>query len=287
MRQNAQPFLRCEASLGPVVGVMVMMHLVATQTPLPRDGRLLVTPLVAREGVEHALAELTTDLLVSQLRRLVGERVVAQKEVQLTMELERLRRTTGADVVKDAVDVAASLAAPEVITGTISKVGASELQLTVFRVLTLDARLIATATRRFSSDHQEVLVELMPAIALELMQLRDVGAGQPVKPPGPTSQEPASAPTATRDEGSNPGLWATGGVLLGAGGGLLGGGVLMLALVGTAAFYGARAAAVAPVFTAGAWLGLGGAVLVALVVGLVAAGLAVAGGVLWGLAWRG
>lgn len=273
--------------MGIALSVVCLMRLAAVQ--MPADGQLLVTQLVAREGVEDALAVLTTDLLISELRHLMGTRVSSEKEVRATLELERVRRSAGADVVRNAVDVASALAAPEVVTGTISRVDGAELELTIFRVRTQDSGILATVKRRFSVEHQEVLVEMMPRIAAELMRMQ---VRLPEKRSAPVS---AVAPgnASVDGEGAAPGgfpsssalKWMGGGLLVGAAGGVVLLAASTMALSGAAALYGFLTPI--PVFTSGAWLaiatvgGVGGLALV------VAAVLLAGGAGLWGMAWRG
>lgn len=258
-----------------MIGALLAAMLTAGPAPVPVDGRILVTTLVPLQGVEEPLATLTTDLLVGELRQLVGSRVTTEKEVQVSLELDRIRKSAGAeDLVKSAVEAGTALAAPEVITGSLGRSGTRAFVLTLFRVRTIDAAILTRSTRQFSSEHQEELVELMPLVAAELLGMQ---------PRVATREVP-------RDDGNTrPGAarWALGGVLVGAGAGTLGAALVTGALAGVAAGYGVWMARSVPVFTTGAWLGVGGAGVAGAALGTIALLGMIAGAAVWGWAWRG
>lgn len=105
---------------------------VALADPAPR--RVLVPPLQARPGTPVAGVQALGDFLVSEARRIPGHRVVSVADLQEMLSLEQKKQLLGCSESSCLVEMAGALDADEVLYGSVGRLGARELVLTLNRV---------------------------------------------------------------------------------------------------------------------------------------------------------
>ncbi|MEW5851135.1 MAG: hypothetical protein AB2A00_20275, partial [Myxococcota bacterium] len=68
--------------------------------------RALVLPVVVKAGVPADLGELTTRLVVAELKRVDGLEVVAYADIQSTLSVEQQKQVAGCDDASCAAEIA-------------------------------------------------------------------------------------------------------------------------------------------------------------------------------------
>jgi hypothetical protein len=158
----------------------------------PQQTTVLVMPLQPKNGVTQDLADLSTTLLVGEVRRTRPEHIIAYQEVEHAMTAEQRRMLSGCDAASCMAEIAGALAAEQVVMGSLGKLGDNYLLgLTLLDQRT--ARSVGNVTRQFPQT-EAMLARQIPAAVAELF-LKPL----PTAPPPPLSMEgvlPTTGPLA-------------------------------------------------------------------------------------------
>jgi len=128
--------------------------------------RVLIFPIKGAAGAGVEAAERATALLVAASANAQGFEVKSVADVELAAQHEQLKQGMGCDDVGCATDLAASLNAEQLVTGTLTSLGKSYL-LSMSRVRARDAVALARVSETLVDLEKDLLVK-MPALTKAL-----------------------------------------------------------------------------------------------------------------------
>ncbi len=153
---------------------------------VPQRPRVFFAPVVAGAAADPAVVDVIEDRLLTSARRHPQFEVVAARDVQSLLQLEATRQQSGCDDsgVACAAELAGALDAPQLVTGTLGRVGSTwVLSLTRMErgTLTVLARVsresIGETPEGFLKDIDSLVDDLFGVEAAAGSSLVPVGAG--------------------------------------------------------------------------------------------------------------
>jgi len=129
---------------------------------------ILILPIEGKGGVTKDSADLTTQLLASEIQQYQGFRVVTFAELQSMMTAEMMKQLAACESNSCAAEVAGALNADEIVVGHLGKVGDAYV-LSVTRIRSRDASVLGRASDRVESASEALLLERMPALVSDVM----------------------------------------------------------------------------------------------------------------------
>jgi hypothetical protein len=154
--------------------VIIVALLVAT-APV----RVYIAPLSA-PNVDAATVALVSDrVLTATQRHQATFDVVSSKEVQSVMDAEAAKQALGCDAESCAAEIADALAAPQLVTGQLGRIGET-WQLTLTRTERATLRSLARVHVEAEGDTAEDLLPKIPSLVDELF-----GVAPPVRAASP------------------------------------------------------------------------------------------------------
>jgi hypothetical protein len=148
--------------------------------------RMLVLPLQAKAGVPRARVEALDVFLTTEARRVPGYAVLSTGDLERMLTLEQQRQMVGCQESSCLAEVAGALNAEEVLAGTVGRLGARELVLTLTRVEPRTARALAGESERLAVDDTDAALDaaaralqrLYPAYVLPSPRVQGLGTAR-------------------------------------------------------------------------------------------------------------
>lgn len=109
-------------------------------------GRVLVLPLEGAAGVDAGLADQLVAILATEAPKVSRLRVTTLKEVQGALTVEQMRQLSGCNTPACATDVAAAMAAEQLVMGQIAKAGKG-VTVTLSRMRSADGVVLGRAAK--------------------------------------------------------------------------------------------------------------------------------------------
>ena len=165
--------------------------LVAAGPALADEGTttVLLLPLEAGPGIDRPRAEMLTAMVALEASTVPGFRLVTLKEVEQTLDQERLRQVAGCSTVACALEIAGSLNAQQLVVGTVGQVGSEEI-LSLTRLDARTATVLGRSGGRFPAGEPHRMADALRGIVSSLMGT-PLPSSSPRPAPAPPLREPA------------------------------------------------------------------------------------------------
>lgn len=124
--------------------------------------------LVARTGVEQAVADLFTDTLIGALRQYPGASALSDADLASMITLDERNQLLGSDDDSCFAQVGGAAGVDRIVHGSIGRVGQS-LVMTLTAVDPAEARVVASVTERADD---EALLDVLPSMVDRLVRER-------------------------------------------------------------------------------------------------------------------
>ncbi|MBI5494735.1 MAG: hypothetical protein HY904_06870 [Deltaproteobacteria bacterium] len=165
-------------------GAVGLMLAGLTWAAAPAAERLLVMPLAMRVGVPARAVESLSDFVLAEVRKVPGYAVVSQSDIEQMLTLESRKQMLGCDATSCLAELGGALNAKEVLYGSVGRLGATEIVLSLTRLaphtgdaLAGDAeRLSASDTDAMTDGAVRLLHRLYPAYQPPPPRVRPMGA---------------------------------------------------------------------------------------------------------------
>jgi hypothetical protein len=138
--------------------------------------RVYVAPLQA-PGVDAATVTVVAErVLAATDRHRVAFDIVSSREVQTVMDAEAAQQALGCDAESCAAEIADALAAPQLVTGQLGRIG-NTWQLTLTRTERATLRALARVHAQAEGDTPEALLPQIPELVDSLFGFGSIDAG--------------------------------------------------------------------------------------------------------------
>jgi len=141
------------------VMALAVLLAVAGSEPEAAVRRLLVMPLEVRPGAPEERVSALSEYLISEARRVPGYRVLSMKDLEQLLGAEMRNQLTGCSESGCLAELAGALAADEVLYGSVGRLGARELVLTLNRIAPSTATALAGESERLPSSSTDGMLD--------------------------------------------------------------------------------------------------------------------------------
>ncbi len=156
------------AALHPKIPTKVRL----TPPPLPEPAAKVIRPIRVAiyrvkvlGGVEPRLANVTTDALLAEVRKLSRISAIGMQEIAQMLTFEERRELMGCSDTGCMAEISGAMGVDEIVTATLANVGKARL-FTLRRIDIAHARVIGSVVRHLvTGNGDEVLAAIGPAIA--------------------------------------------------------------------------------------------------------------------------
>lgn len=153
----------------PNLAAAILPLVCLAQAPAaPPPTRLLVLPLTATSGVPHREVTVLSDFMAAESRRIPKHHVVSQQDIEQMLSLEARQQLAGCDTTGCLAEVAGALDADEVLYGSVGRLGADELVLTLSRVDPRKGRALPGGAERITGSGVDAALDAVPRLLARL-----------------------------------------------------------------------------------------------------------------------